>query len=1309
MPDTMVFKKPPAARDDLKSAIDAHYRADESDCIKRLLSELDLGDQMKTNIHDYAAKLVEAARAKTMNQGGIDAFLHEYGLSSQEGVLLMCVAEALLRVPDDDTRERLIRDKLGTADWEKHLGRSSSLFVNASTWALMMTGKVVNMHNIRGRSPEAQVRRLVARLGEPVVRESVNQAMKIMGKQFVMGRTIEDALERARDWEARGYSYSYDMLGEAARTMEDAKRYFKSYKDAIAAIGKTADGRGPYNGPGISVKLSALHPRYELGQVGRVMDELVPRLRALCMDAAKYDIGLNIDAEEADRLDISLDCIEAISGDPDLKDWQGFGVVVQAYQKRAPFVLDYLADMGKRHGRRFMVRLVKGAYWDMEVKRAQELGLKGYPVFTRKANTDVSYLACARKLFANTDAFYPQLATHNAHTISAVLEFAGNNRDFEFQRLHGMGEELYEHAIEHDKIGTGCRIYAPVGQHEDLLAYLVRRLLENGANSSFVNRLQDAATPVDEIIADPIAQVAGYTRIPHPRIPMPKDIYGPERPNAKGVDLSDRVVLNQLAEDMPKIFDTSWRAGPIVGGQDLDGQDARDVTSPQRLSRTFGQASEATDADIDKALTMAAKAGKDWAATSAEERAACLERAADLMESEMSCLMALCVAEAGKTVLDSVAEIREAIDFCRYYALCARNDLARGVRLRAPDGQGGEIALSGGGVYTCISPWNFPFAIFAGQVTAALAAGNAVIAKPAEQTPLIAAEAVRLLHRAGIPGEVLHLLPGDGARVGGKLVKDPRVTGVCFTGSTEVARIINRTLASRDGVLPPLIAETGGQNAMIVDSTALTEQVTRDVLMSSFQSAGQRCSALRVLFVQDDVAKRTMHMLAGAMDELRVSDPAYLSTDVGPVIDAEAQDMLNGHIKRMLGEGNEINRTRLGAGTEDGCFVTPAAFEIDNIGVLQREVFGPVLHVVRYKASKLDNVIDAINATGCGLTFGVHTRIDETWRKVFHGVKCGNTYVNRNQIGAIVGVQPFGGQGLSGTGPKAGGPQYLHRFVTETGPAVNSPGGWSELTMDDKLAAKASIDKAMKTVTGVGGKWDVPAEDRADIIEDVADALDAGDGDAALSDFEGARSASYLRAYAAHVDAHFCEPVSLPGPTGERNELSMVPRGPVVCLAAGGGNGICALAAQAGAALATGNAAVLFHPDPGVAEALAKLFIKAGVDKNAIAVVETGTDATLADVVGAAGIEAVAYAGPLNFAAEINRTLAAADAAIRPVIYFREDPAMDAGAGQPLAGSPNYVERFVHERSLSIDTTASGGNASLLSIEDGGTSLPGEA
>ena len=1010
-----------------RAMIDQHLRAEETACVRRLLGDLDLPGERVRRIDARARQLVEAVREERLGKAGLDAFLHEYGLSSQEGVLLMCIAEALLRVPDEATQERLIRDKLSVADWERHIGHSPSLFVNASTWALMLTGRLVRLRDDEGQSAGAAVRRLAARLGEPVVREAVNYAMRIIGRQFVMGRTIEDALHNARALEGRGYRYSYDMLGEAARTRRAADRYFDAYKRAIATIGRAAAGAAVADRPGISVKLSALHPRYETRQAERLQQELVPRVLTLARDAASAGIGLTIDAEEAERLDLSLDVVEAVAADPRLEGWNGLGVVVQAYLKAAPSVIDWLADLARRKRRRLMVRLVKGAYWDAEIKRSQELGLPDYPVFTRKPSTDVSYLACARRLLDQPALFYPQFATHNAHSIAAVLEFAGDARDFEFQRLHGMGEALYEELVENNPVGVSCRIYAPVGKHEDLLAYLVRRLLENGANSSFVNRIQDDHLPIEEIVADPIATVRALARVPHPKIPVPREMYLPERLNSRGIDLADRTAVAELEKAMSVADGRIWDAGPIIGGKErLEG--ARNAVSPANTSRTIGRVTEASEADVERALALASRAAATWAATPVKERARCLERAADLMEANMLSLLTLAVREAGKTINDAVAEVREAADFCRYYAHRAREDLGGPLVLPVSIGGVGRVELAGGGVFACISPWNFPLAIFTGQVAAALVAGNAVVAKPAEQTQLMAAEGVRLLHRTGIPADVLHLLPGDGATIGGTIVADPRVSGVVFTGSTEVALTINRTLAKRRGH-PPLIAETGGQNAMIVDSTALPEQVVRDAIVSAFQSAGQRCSALRVLFIQQDIADRIIDMLAGAMDELRVGDPALLATDVGPVIDEAAQAMLEGHIKRMRGDGRLIARARLDSGTDRGTFVAPAAFEIDRLSLLQREVFGPVLHVIRYPANRLPQVIEAINETGYGLTLGIQTRIDATWRFIFDRVRIGNTYVNRNQIGAVVGVQPFGGQGRSGTGPKAGGPHYPHRFV----------------------------------------------------------------------------------------------------------------------------------------------------------------------------------------------------------------------------------------------------------------------------------------
>jgi delta-1-pyrroline-5-carboxylate dehydrogenase (PutA C-terminal domain) len=1048
------FPEDPGAQ---RHALRAAYRADETSIVTRLLEEIVFSSESLERIAQRARHLVAEVRRQRVGQGGLDAFLHEYALSNQEGVVLMCLAEAMLRIPDVDTMDKLIKDKIAAADWEQHLGQSDSLFVNASTWALMLTGRLIRLKQGETYDFFRILKRLIQRSGEPVIRSAVTQAMRILARQFVMGRTIGEALERAQPMEKRGYRHSYDMLGEAARTLKDAQRYFAAYRDAIAAIGQAAMGKGVIESPGISVKLSALHPRYEFGKRDRVMAELVPPLKALALDASGLNISLTIDAEEADRLDVSLDVIEALSGDTALAEWNGLGLAVQAYQKRATYLIDWLADMARRHRRRLMVRLVKGAYWDTEIKRSQEQGQNGYPVFTRKVSTDVSYLACARRLLAQPEAFYSQFATHNAHTVAAVLELAGRERDFEFQRLHGMGEPLYDQIVG-DEAGLPCRrqalrlqalqaaglagckpcrVYAPVGGHEDLLAYLVRRLLENGANSSFVNRIVDDKLPIDEIIADPITTLRRFEQIPHPRIPLPVELYGSERRNSVGVDLCDPHVLVRLREAMIKASAWPWTALPIVGGIEQTGV-SRPVHDPADRRRVIGEVVEATPSHVEEALIRASRAAAAWDATSVEARTACLMRAADLIEENRAQLLALCVREAGKTINDAVAEVREAVDFCRYYAARARADFASPLSLPGPTGERNELMLHGRGVFVCLSPWNFPLSIFMGQVAAALAAGNTVIAKPAEQTPLIATAAVHLLHRAGIPGAVLHLLPGEGETVGAQLVADRRIAGVCFTGSTETARIINRRLAERDGPLIPLIAETGGQNAMIVDSTALPEQVVSDTLASAFQSAGQRCSALRVLFLQHEVAPCIIDMLAGAMEELTVGDPAWLSTDIGPVIDEDARAALNTHIERMMKEARLIKQIALGEGTAYGSFVAPAAFEIDSLTRLKREVFGPVLHVIRYCSERLDEVLDAINSTGYGLTLAIHSRIDATVRYIHQRLRVGNTYVNRNQIGAVVGVQPFGGEGLSGTGPKAGGPYYLHRMATERMLSVNT-------------------------------------------------------------------------------------------------------------------------------------------------------------------------------------------------------------------------------------------------------------------------------
>ncbi|MFP6740783.1 MAG: bifunctional proline dehydrogenase/L-glutamate gamma-semialdehyde dehydrogenase PutA, partial [Alphaproteobacteria bacterium] len=991
-------------------------------CVEALLAEVDLDGPARRRVAARAQALVASVRAGRQGAGGIDAFLQEYELSTQEGVMLMCLAEALLRIPDGETADRLIRDKLGDADWEGHLGHSSSLFVNASTWGLMLTGHIVRLDPGLTGPVGSALGRLVAQSGEPVIRQALIQAMRILGRQFVMGRTIDEAIERGRPAEAEGFRHSFDMLGEAARTEADAKRYMAAYGAAIDAIGGASNGGDVFAQPSISVKLSALHPRFEYAQADRVLDELAPRLLTLARRAKHHGIGFTVDAEEADRLEPSLDVIEAVYSDPALDGWQGFGVALQTYLKRAPQVIDWLAAMARRGGRRIPLRVVKGAYWDAEIKRAQELGLDGYPVFTRKLATDVSYIACARRILASGDAFYAQFATHNAQTLAVVLELAGDNRDFEFQRLHGMGEALYGEIVGADKLDIPCRVYAPVGSHEELLPYLVRRLLENGANTSFVNRIVDEALPVAEIAADPVVDLRAIESKPHPRIPLPADLYGEGRVNARGIDLTDRAVLEPLAKAMAEAVAVPLRIG--AGGA------GRQITDPADRRRVVGTVVEADTTTVEQAIATAVNAFPDWAATPAGDRAACLERTAGLLEENAAEAMAICVREAGKTIPDALAEVREAVDFCRYSAARARTDFAAPVTLPGPTGESNRISLHGRGVFACIAPWNFPLAIFTGQVTAALVAGNAVIAKPAEQTPLIADFAVRLLRRSGVPDGVVQLLPGGGD-VGARLVGDERIAGVAFTGSTETARTINRALAAKDGPIVPLIAETGGQNAMIVDSSALPEQVIGDTLISAFGSAGQRCSALRVLFVQAEIAPRLINMLAGAMDELRVGDPALLSTDVGPVIDEAARDMLVAHGEAMARHGSLIKRVALPPETEHGTFVAPAAFEIDSLGRLEREVFGPILHVVRYKSNRLDDVIKAVNATGYGLTLGIHSRIDEFIDYIAARVRAGNAYVNRNMVGAVVGVQPFGGEGLSGTGPKAGGPRYLHRFATE--------------------------------------------------------------------------------------------------------------------------------------------------------------------------------------------------------------------------------------------------------------------------------------
>lgn len=1012
------FAPPVRPQSDLRKAITAAYRRPETECLPPLVAAARVTETQRYDIRATARTLIEALRAKHKGTG-VEGLVQEYSLSSQEGVALMCLAEALLRIPDTDTRDALIRDKISEGDWTSHIGGGKSLFVNAATWGLVVTGKLTSTVNDRGLS--AALTRLIARAGEPVIRRGVDMAMRMMGEQFVTGETIEEALKRAKPLEARGFRYSYDMLGEAATTGADAERYYRDYEKAIHAIGTASAGRGIYDGPGISIKLSALHPRYSRSQAARVMDELLPKVKALAALAKKYDIGLNIDAEEADRLELSLDLLEGLCFDADLQGWNGLGFVVQAYGKRCPFVLDYIIDLARRSGRRVMVRLVKGAYWDAEIKRAQLDGLADFPVYTRKIHTDVAYVACARKLLAAPDAVFPQFATHNAQSLATIYQLAGPDFSvgkYEFQCLHGMGEPLYDEVVGKDKLDRPCRIYAPVGTHETLLAYLVRRLLENGANSSFVNRISDPKVSVESLIADPVDIVAAMPVVgaPHDQIALPNALFGKSRENSKGLDLSNEETLHDLSAELAGTAAKQWYAAPLLADSKTGGE-TLDVLNPADHRDVVGRITQAKIEDAEAIVAAAADNVAAWSTVSPADRAACLDRAADIMEGRIEPLMGIIMREAGKSAANAIGEVREAVDFLRYYAEQARRTLGPS-----------HLPL---GPIVCISPWNFPLAIFTGQVAAALVAGNPVLAKPAEETPIIAHESVKILHEAGVPVGALQFVPGDG-RLGAALVGAAKTAGVMFTGSTEVARLIQAQLAERlsaGGKPIPLIAETGGQNGMIVDSSALAEQVVADVIASAFDSAGQRCSALRVLCLQDDVADRTLTMLKGALQQLTLGRTDSLNVDIGPVITAEARDGIASHIERMRGLGNKVEQLPLPAMAEQGTYVAPTIIEIKKLADLQREVFGPVLHVIRFRRADLDKLIDDINASGYGLTFGLHTRLDETIAHVTSRIKAGNLYVNRNIIGAVVGVQPFGGRGLSGTGPKAGGPLYIGRLV----------------------------------------------------------------------------------------------------------------------------------------------------------------------------------------------------------------------------------------------------------------------------------------
>jgi RHH-type proline utilization regulon transcriptional repressor/proline dehydrogenase/delta 1-pyrroline-5-carboxylate dehydrogenase len=1024
IPDT---KSPRAADATEGIALAVSYAPPDHGIAAGLLDQASAGADAERRIDAYATRLIEGIRSNAGGLGGIEDFLHAYSLSTKEGLALMVLAEALLRVPDAATADRLIEDKLATGDWSSHSVKSNALLVAASAWTLGITARIIHP----GETPDTILENLLKRLGLPAVRAATRQAMRLLASHFVLGQTIEDALKRARA--ERAVRYSFDMLGEGARTAADAERYFSSYAHAIDAIGANAGDAASPSRPSISVKLSALHPRFEALSRDQVMTELVPRALELARMARAHDLNFTVDAEEADRLELTLDVIAAVLPDPSLRGWDGFGLAVQAYLKRAPAVIDWLGETASRLGRRLMVRLVKGAYWDTEVKRAQERGLSDYPVFTRKAMTDLCYIACTRKLLAARARLYPQFATHNALTVASVIEYAGGVEGYEFQRLHGMGEVLYDLLLA-DYPAAACRVYAPVGGHRDLLAYLVRRLLENGANSSFVSVAADPSAPIALILRRPQDRIGDPRNARNSKIPLPRDLYGPDRRNSSGVEFGDRASLDALLAEIRsgKMPD---EAAPLVGGGMRLGT-VRTIRSPID-GRAIGRVSEADDAMAADAMAAAASGFAEWAATSVDVRAAALERASDLLEAARGRLIAVLQTEGGKTLDDAVAEVREAVDFCRFYAVEARRALSPQL-LPGPTGERNELRYRGRGVFVCISPWNFPLSIFIGQVAAALATGNAVVAKPAEQTPLIAAEVVRILHQAGVLPSALHLLPGDG-KVGAALVADRRVAGVAFTGSTEVARAINRTLAAKDAPIVPLIAETGGINPMIVDATALPEQVTDDVVTSAFRSAGQRCSALRLLCLQEDVAEPILDMIAGATRVLNLGDPRELSTHVGPVIDTEAKDKLD----RWIADHDSAGRVHFRwdwfkplpmAGT----YVPPTIITLDRARDLRMEVFGPILHVVRWRAEALDALLDNIAANGYGLTLGIHSRIDTTAAHIADRLGNGNVYVNRNMIGAVVGTQPFGGIGLSGTGPKAGGPNYLRRFVTEQVVTINT-------------------------------------------------------------------------------------------------------------------------------------------------------------------------------------------------------------------------------------------------------------------------------
>ena len=1220
---------------ELRSLLRQNILCDEAIALERLFEQAQLSVKERAAITDLAAALITTIRSDSEPQL-TESFLAQYELSTDEGIALMCLAEALLRVPDSETVDALIHDKIAPADWGKHLGQSSSSLVNASTWALLLTGKVI-AEDEASPGVVASLRGAVKRLGEPVIRAAVNQAIRELGNQFVLGETIKQATAKAA--EHPQYTYSYDMLGEAARTEADAKRYHLAYSRAISTLGDQCKFETVAENPGISIKLSALHPRYEFANHEKVMIELVARTRSLAMLAQSANMGFNIDAEEADRLDLSLDVIEAVLAEPSLKGWEGFGIVVQAYSKRAPYLLDYLYDMAQRLDRRIMVRLVKGAYWDYEIKQAQLHALEGFPVFTRKCNTDISYTACAKQLFTMADRIYPQFATHNARTVAAVLQLAGFNdpdkKDkprFEFQRLHGMGEALHSHVLK--QYDTPCRIYAPVGAHEDLLAYLVRRLLENGANSSFVNQIVDESISVEEVAADPFAQAENSDNVSHPAITMASELFAPARPNSKGHWLSDPLQIANINKQREPFKTHQWHT-------DNNGNPAREIRNPANTDDIVGYCHDATQEQAHEAVQKASDASDNWNNTNIENRGEILNHCANALETHTTELCAILCREAGKTLLDCIAEIREAVDFLRYYAVRS-NELNKAHNVEAR------------GVYVCISPWNFPLAIFSGQIAAALACGNTVIAKPAEQTPLIAARTIQLFHQAGVPEQVLQLLPGDGSSIGNALVSHPDIAGVCFTGSTATAKLIHRAIANHGNPSAAFIAETGGLNAMIVDSTALPEQAVASVIESAFQSAGQRCSALRVLYVQEDIYDKFLTMLKGAMDLLVYDTPWQLNSDVGPLIDSEAFNSINGYIQSK--QASVLHQTAANDAQDssiNGYFIPSTLIEVDGIADLDHEVFGPVLHLAKYKAGNFFKVIEDINASGYGLTFGLHTRVDERVQDAVSAIEAGNIYINRNQIGAIVESQPFGGKKLSGTGPKAGGPHYLLRFLKEHNSTdANTESGNQPAT--DHQTGSVTLQT---TCTG------------EPLIPHIKFLLDT------LPDQLSFCSDAITNALKL-AETHFHTTIDLPGPTGESNRLSMEPAGTVLCL--DGGNEAHWLA-QSVQSLALGNAVIMAGSNAEKYSTAIADWLKEYNTGTLQAFDVTANSPAIAELLGSAHLDAVATYN--------------ATQVVKPV---REQLAEREGPIVTLATSLFDISPLVDEKSLCVDTTAAGGNASLL-------------